>query len=34
MKASVRWDGVEVSDARRRNEIYEKPLDEKLFAQP
>lgn len=35
MKASVRWDGVEVSEAKTTElKLYEKPLDEKLFAQP
>ena len=35
MKASVLWDGVEVSDAKTTElKLYEKPLDEKLFTKP
>jgi hypothetical protein len=35
MKASILWDGVEVSDAKTTElKLYEKPLDEKLFARP
>jgi hypothetical protein len=35
MKASILWDGVEVSDATTTElKFYEKPLDEKLFARP
>jgi|SRR5208282_3696839 len=35
MKASILWDGVEVSEATTTElKFYEKPLNEKLFAKP
>ena len=35
MKASILWDGVEVSDAKTTElKFYEKSLDAKLFARP
>lgn len=35
MKASILWDGVEVSEAKTTElKFFEKPLDEKLFAKP
>jgi hypothetical protein len=34
-KVQTRWDGVKVSDLEVQEiKLYEKPLDEKLFAKP